>query len=187
MKTYYLYYLIDPNTNEVRYIGITYRPTKRFNEHLLKAKNFKTHKDKWIMKLLDNNQKPIFKIVFESINKNEILEYEITHIANHKNLTNSTSGGDYFTFTPEVISKLKDINKGENNPCYKRVWSDKERQNLSTIHKGVKKNVNWRKNIGMSMKNRKEVTIDGITYYSLEEAMRVLKISSRKVHKYIKK
>ena len=65
MKKYYGYHLIDPNTNEVRYIGITYRPDKRFNEHIQSAKRKKSHRDNWILKLINNNQLPTFKIVYE--------------------------------------------------------------------------------------------------------------------------
>ena len=44
MKTYYLYYLIDPNTNLVRYVGVTYRPKQRYKEHINSAKKEKNHK-----------------------------------------------------------------------------------------------------------------------------------------------
>ena len=93
MKTYYLYYLIDPNTNLVRYVGVTYRQKQRYKEHINSAKKEKNHKANWINSLLRNNQKPVFKIIFETQDKNEILEYEIKHITDNQNLTNSTSGG----------------------------------------------------------------------------------------------
>jgi hypothetical protein len=185
MKTYYLYYLIDPNTNEVRYIGITYRPVKRYKEHLYYAIKAKTHKDKWILMLLNNNQKPILKIIYITNNRDEILEHEITHIANHKNLTNSTTGGDYFTFSLDTIEKLSNRNKGANNPCYKRVWTTEEKQKLTAMRKGRKLDTNWRKSIGKNMPNRKEIIINGITYYSHEEAMRVLKLNHRQLHRII--
>ena len=107
MKTYYLYYLIDPNTNVVRYIGISYHPKIRLKEHLRGAKKKKTHKDKWLFRLLENNQEPILKIISESLNKKDILNKEINAISNFDNLTNSTTGGEYFTFSPEIIEKLK--------------------------------------------------------------------------------
>ncbi|MFA5207373.1 MAG: GIY-YIG nuclease family protein [Candidatus Paceibacterota bacterium] len=183
MKTYYLYYLIDPDTNVVRYVGITYRPEQRYKEHLTDAKELKTHKDNWINKLLINNKKPIFKIILQTQNKDEILEYEIKHITDNNDLTNSTTGGEYFTFTPDVINKLKEKNKGSNNPCYQRIWTEEEKHNLSLAHLGEKHTTDWNKNIALSAKNRREIVINGITYYSLKEAMRKLKIGFRTIKK----
>lgn len=183
MKTYYLYYLLDPNTDIVRYVGITYRPKTRFNEHLNKAKKLKTHKDKWIMKLLNNNQKPIFKIVSETQDIYEIFEREINAIANVRDLTNSTTGGEYFTFTSEVINKLKE--KRQNQPIH--IWTQEEKNKLSLAHLGVPKNEAWKKNIGLGAKYRQEVIINGVTYSSIKEVMRELKVGFKKAQSFVTK
>ena len=187
MKTYYLYYLIDPNTNLVRYVGVTYRPKQRYKEHINSAKKEKNHKANWINSLLRNNQKPVFKIIFETQDKNEILEYEIKHITDNQNLTNSTSGGEYFNFTPEVIEKLKERNKGANNPCYQRVWTDEEKHNLSLAHLGEKHTIDWNKNLCLAQDNRKEVTINGVIYPSISNAAKTLKINYRNALKFVTK
>jgi len=184
---YYLYYLIDPNTNLIRYVGISYHPDRRLSEHIHVSSKLKTHKDRWIHNLLIKNQKPIMKIVHESQDKDEILAYEIEHISMYDNLTNLTSGGEYFHFTPEVIEKLKRINTGSNNPCYKRVWSKDEKQKLSSMRKGRILNKNWKTKIGLSAPRRQELIINGVTYTSIKEAMRVLKIGFRKAQKFVTK
>lgn len=185
MRTYYLYYLIDPNTNLVRYIGITYRPKQRYKEHINDAKKLKNHKANWINSLLIKNQKPIFKIVCETQDKNEILKHEIKHITNNQNLTNSTSGGEYFTFTPDIIKKMCERNNGSNNPCYKRIWTEEEKRNLSLVHQGEKHTFEWNKNLRLSAKNRKEVIINGIKYDSIKEAMGILHISFKKAQSFV--
>lgn len=170
MIKYYGYYLIDPNTNEVRYIGITSRPTKRFNEHIHSAKHKKSHKDKWILILLKKNQSPIYKIVFESESKEEVILFEKESILNHNNLTNSTNGGEYFNFTNDVIEKIREKNKGKNNPCYNRIWSDDEKMKLR-----------------LSKKNRKEVIINGIKYDSINQAAEMLHIRFYNARKFVTK
>jgi len=187
MKIYYLYYLIDPNTNLVRYIGITYRPKQRYKEHLNSAEKLKNYKANWINSLLKNNQKPIFRIIAESQDKEEIIKHEINHIKSNTGLTNSTTGGEYFTFTPEVIEKLKERNKGVNNPCYQRVWSDEEKQKLSAARKKVVLTDAWKLNIGLNMPKRNEVTINGIKYISVSDARRKLKMGYNTVMKHLKK
>ena len=172
MKTYYLYHLIDPNTQIVRYIGVTYRPRARFLEHLKGAKKLRTHKDRWILGLLNDNQKPIFKIVRETPDKDQVLKFEIDSIANVRDLTNSTTGGEYFTFTPEVIQKLRA--KRQNQP--KHIWTPEEKHQLSIVRTGQKKNDQWKANIGLGAVNRKPVVIDGITYTSLKDIMRKLHV-----------
>lgn len=170
MKTYYLYYLIDPNTNEVRYVGITYRPKRRLTEHLYLSKKIKSHKDKWINKLLSNGQKPIFKIMLETESKDEILQYEISNISKLTNLTNLTTGGEYTTFTQNVIERFKKQNKGKNNPCYNKKWNENEITNLR-----------------LSKKNRKEVIINGIKYDSINQASQILHIRFYNARKFVTK
>lgn len=49
-------------------------------------------------------------------------------------------GEKKMTHSPETIQKIKDNHadmKGENNPCFGRVWSQEERENHSKIFKGV--------------------------------------------------
>ena len=102
---------------------------------------------------------PTFKIVYESRSKEKIIQFEKNSILTHSNLTNSTTGGEYFTFTSDVIEKLKEHNKGKNNPCYGRKWSIDEKNKLR-----------------QSKKNRQETIINGIKYDSINQAAKILHI-----------
>ena len=59
MLNVFIYTLSDPITNDVRYIGKTNDVKFRFNDHIKKSKNNKTHKDKWISSLLNKGLKPL--------------------------------------------------------------------------------------------------------------------------------
>lgn len=87
---FYIYALIDPNTNETFYIGRSKHPKQRYNQHINHTKNLpenddeymyrlvgispwekkflkssNPNKDKRIAALLENGQKPIVKIIDE--------------------------------------------------------------------------------------------------------------------------
>lgn len=173
---YYLYYLLDPNTDIVRYIGITNNPDRRLKEHIRDCKKSNSHKDNWLKSLLENNQIPIQKIIAETKTKKEVIELEISHIQQFTGLTNSTTGGEYFTFDEKVLLKLREKNKGKNNPCYGRKWSDEEKEKLSKKRKGRKLNETWKDNLRKSAK-RIEIIIDGKQYDSINQAAKELNLS----------
>lgn len=59
-----IYILIDPDTKLIRYVGKTIlKPKYRLNQHINDSKKKKTHKDRWINKLLKNKKIPIIKII----------------------------------------------------------------------------------------------------------------------------
>ncbi len=61
-----IYLLIDPITEEIRYIGRTKNTLSiRLSGHLSKANSrvFKTHKDNWILNLKNKKLKPIIKLL----------------------------------------------------------------------------------------------------------------------------
>ena len=112
----YIYYLRDPRTNEVRYVGKSVTPTKRLHDHSSVRKKMKTHKEKWVLKLEGLGLKPIMDIV-RVVPLNKASEFEIKEIAKFKHLTNGTVGGEGGVTWPvgkkrpswvgEKISKLR--------------------------------------------------------------------------------
>lgn len=95
---YFIYALIDPNTNQIRYIGKTYNIKKRLTNHLLPSQLVKnTRKNNWLKKLLKSKQFPILKILCKCKlkNVNKLEKKYITYYQNlGYNLTNGTKGGD---------------------------------------------------------------------------------------------
>lgn len=95
MKKVYIYALLEPETKEVRYIGKSVNPKKRFDNHLnIKRKQ---HCSCWIQSLKIKELKPIFSII-EETDKENWIKREQYWIAFYKNLgaklTNHTIGGE---------------------------------------------------------------------------------------------
>lgn len=115
MKNIKIYKLLDPITNEIRYIGKTKNALlKRYKEHIYRAKQeHDSHVYCWIRKLLKDNLKPIIELVEECTEENWE-EREKYWIAYYPNLTNVSKGGiTYFgeyhkrpDFVSAVIKKV---------------------------------------------------------------------------------
>lgn len=88
-----VYGLTDPNTNTVRYIGITIDLKRRYRRHL--ADGGDSHRVRWIKKLLALGLKPgleILEIVADELAQKAERKW-IKHYG-RKNLVNATDGGD---------------------------------------------------------------------------------------------
>lgn len=96
MKTTYIYILIDPVTNQVRYVGKTNHPKKRFNEHVSKCTRTNTHNNCWLVSLKNKNLKPEMVVIDESIDESwQFLEQWYIELFKSWgfNLTNTAKGG----------------------------------------------------------------------------------------------
>lgn len=90
----YIYTLKHPDTGEIKYVGKSKRPKRRFSEHtykkLLETKN--THLAYWLLSLLNKGKKPVMEIVAETEGDWETLEK--AWIKRFPNLCNHTKGGE---------------------------------------------------------------------------------------------
>ena len=59
----YIYTLIDPVTDEVRYVGKSKNPKTRYNQHIKKLDKSMTPKKQWLLGLFDKGLKPKLQIV----------------------------------------------------------------------------------------------------------------------------
>lgn len=177
MNTIYIYALLDPCTNIIRYVGKSISPNKRYYQHL-HPKGF-THKDNWIRKLISNDLKPIIKIL-EECTEDNWEERECFWISSFENLTNSTDGGQDGRMSEKVRQKLSLINSGENNPNFGKKASDKTRNLISERLKDRNLSKEHKNNIGVSLS--KKITIDGIEYNSISHAGKELNYSPGFIH-----
>ena len=95
MKTF-IYILQDPTTLNVRYVGKSKNPQRRYSSHLWAKPKVKYHSYYWIQKLLKQGLKPIMTVIDEIEGDWQWLEkYWISQFKQWGfNLTNITSGGE---------------------------------------------------------------------------------------------
>lgn len=99
MPEYKFYTLSDPETNEVRYVGVTTAKTirNRFYQHKWNSKNpkrCKTHSAKWFKSITDKGLEPIITLLStHTCDDDSWEEIEINYIKSYPNLTNHSSGG----------------------------------------------------------------------------------------------
>ena len=95
MKTY-IYILQDPITQEVRYVGKSNNPKRRYTSHLCDKPKIKYYSYYWIQSLLKKGLKPIMTIIDETDSDWQQLEkYWIGQFkAWGFKLTNITEGGE---------------------------------------------------------------------------------------------
>lgn len=113
-----LYLLVDPNSHEIRYVGVTTQGMrKRFNGHMSNGELSRVNlKSNWIKSLVRKGQKPVVKIFqeFEQISRENLKELEIYWIKYFRNndcpLTNATDGGDGLTNPSEYTREKLRIN-----------------------------------------------------------------------------
>jgi len=110
-----IYALIDPRTNDVRYIGKTVRtPQRRLRRHLAESYLAAgTHKDRWLIVLRAAGIEPRIEVLERCQSLTELAEAERRHISAQRAagvaLTNLTDGGDGsggWKHTPESRKKI---------------------------------------------------------------------------------
>lgn len=116
MQTTFIYTLLDPISNIVRYVGKSNNPKKRLYEHLRNCYSSINYKNNWIKSLLSKNTKPILNIVDE-VFLSDWEFWEKFWIFKYKkegyNLTNTDDGGlglsEHKYNTKEMMSKRHKI------------------------------------------------------------------------------
>ena len=97
MKTTFIYALIDPRDNNIKYIGKSNNPLNRYKNHFNSARDKNTHKRNWINQLRSNGYRPEL-LVIDEVNLEEWVFWECFYISLYKSygfkLVNYTSGGD---------------------------------------------------------------------------------------------
>jgi len=197
-----IYALCDPDNGDVRYVGQTVQGIRRCWEHKSNAKNNRdtnTYKKNWINKLLKNNKMYCVMVLEKVTTKEELKPAEIKWIKYFKDLgfklTNLTEGGDSnYTFTPEVIEKIRKSSTGRPGPNKGKRFSQEIRNKISTSLKGNQRTLGYKQKteslIRMTIKQGKEVRPfydnKGNKYTFLKEAQRATNINFITIQKMLK-
>lgn len=142
MRKVKIYKLIDPFTNEVRYVGKTEKSLKhRLSMHIttsIKNKN-KTHKEAWITQVYNKGKRPIIELI-EEVDFSDWQTKEIFWISQFNNLTNICRGG--LGGTGRVYTESE---REEKSILIKRlisegkiIYTEKRNKKISESHKGKK-------------------------------------------------
>lgn len=95
-STTFIYGLVDPRTNRIRYIGKANDPQKRYGAHWSPSTWRESHKDRWCRQLQALGLKPIL-VILEEVPVHAWKEAEVWWIARFQlsgDLVNGTIGGD---------------------------------------------------------------------------------------------
>lgn len=146
-KTTYIYALVDPRDNAVRYIGKANNPRRRLREHINRPED--SHKGRWINIILGLNIKPsmiiLEEVSYENWQVREIYWIEFYRSQGH-NLTNILDGGEGAELPLESRAKLSAKMKGRKKSPETiarmsaaqrgRTVSPEARTNMSASRKG---------------------------------------------------
>jgi group I intron endonuclease len=142
----FIYGLIDPRTNQLRYIGKSINPKLRLRKHISERNLHDSYKDRWLRKLHENNLKPEL-IIIDLVTIDDWKYWEIFYILYFKSigciLTNATNGGDEppstkgRKHTEEAKIKMSKTKKGKSIPWLNsKPRTEKHKENLGKAHKG---------------------------------------------------
>lgn len=191
----FIYALIDPRTDEIKYIGQTYKGLLRLQRHtyLLETKE-KTKKHFWIKELKKNNL--LFNVIFLEYceTQQQLNESETFFIQYFRsigcNLLNHYDGGDGHV-RPKMTSEQLEIHKKRmkivmNDPEVRKKMS-KSHLGKSPSNKGQSKSFETIQKIKEKNKLRAIKVIDsnGIIYKSLLDASKKLKCTPTDIRRCI--
>lgn len=129
---YYVYQLLDPNTNSPFYIGKG-SGNRAWSHNLFKDGNENPYKDRYIKKLHSQNQEPIVEILNYFDDENLAYQYEemITESIGLENLTNLVIGA---------------------RPPSKKGWKPSKETLVKRSRglKGIKRTEEWKRNLSLS-------------------------------------
>jgi len=149
IKKVFIYGLIDPSTNELRYVGKSINPKMRLRKHISERSKHDSYKDRWVRKLYNSGNRPEL-IIIDEVLKSEWQYWEIHYISYFKGigcrLTNGTIGGDQppstkgRKHTEKSKKKMSDFKKGKSIPWLNNgePRTEKHKNNLSKALKGKK-------------------------------------------------
>ena len=149
MQTTFIYGLICPKTNTIKYIGKADDIKRRLRQHIYQSKYSDNNKNLWIKNLLKENYKPEIEVIDE-VPINDWGYWEDFWIKYYKflgsQLINEMDGGHgYGKHSLETIEKIRRSQIGEKNPMFGKpgtkgfmgkTFSEESKKKISESKKG---------------------------------------------------
>ena len=184
MQKIYIYELIDPITDETRYIGKTSNLKNRLYGHIFRTKTniVFCYKENWIRSLLKQNLKPIMNIIDE-VDESESNFWERFYISLYKSwnckLTNLTNGGDGgnsmlgIKQSKQTINKRIETRKNNGKPWISNEQKEKMKINAMGNQNMKDKHHSEETKNKLSVKHKENVTEE------FREKMRVVNLGNK--------
>jgi hypothetical protein len=145
-KITYIYILKHPDTLEIKYVGKSIEPKKRYIQHSnykIQLNSKSKHLSNWLLTFLKDGKKPIMEIIEECLEKWEDREiYWIDYyIKSGNKLCNISKGGKGCSghkMSDDEKQKRSKAFKGKNIWMKGKVFSNEWRSNISKATKGGK-------------------------------------------------
>lgn len=151
----FIYLLIDPRFDTVRYVGKSNLPKRRYNQHVSGAKRSKIHKNHtsaWIHSLISNGLKPELFIIDE-VNEVEWEFWEKHYISLYRSwgfdLTNHENGGKSGSTLVSLKTRQR-ISLALRGNCNKRgkKLSNEQKINCGNGRRGKSNSYEWIDKVG---------------------------------------
>src|SRR3990167_5576743 len=96
MREWFIYVLVDPRTQDARYVGWTFNVQKRIRDHISKARRQRSHKANWLIQLERLGLRPEYMILETGFNDWAKAEQRWIRYYRSRgvDLTNLTNGGE---------------------------------------------------------------------------------------------
>lgn len=161
-QTYQLYTLNEPNSDIVRYVGMSQNSEKRYKQHL-KEKKHNSYKSHWICKLNEQGLQPKLDIIETDLSLNEAFIKEKHYIKFFKclgaRLVNLTIGGEApmanKKHSTETKVKMSEDRKGEKNAFYGKKHSS---ETWDKIKQKLNGRASWNKGESWTEEHRKKLS-----------------------------
>ena len=179
---YTIYKLIDPISNESRYIGLTFNDLKqRLKSHC--SEKSKSHKSNWINQLKSKGLKPLIESIEDDISSyDDVCEREIYWIDKYKSeghpLTNMASGGNKNKKMSDESRKRMSDSQIDRYKTYKLVLSNNAKKIMSDKTKKRFESEYEREKLRISNKRYEDSKTEG------QKLKDILIQNSKSVYKY---
>lgn len=139
MNNFNIYVLREPNSEGVRYVGLTSNPKNRLIKHIGHWGGDRTHRVCWIKSLKSRGLLPEMEVIESGLTLQDAKQKEIDYIKLFKacgaRLVNRTMGGDGglgYRHSDATKEKISQQRKG------KKIHTEEWKKRIGLIHKGNK-------------------------------------------------
>lgn len=169
MKTVFIYALKEPDTEKIRYVGVSNNPKNRLRTHFCSAKTGNTHRACWIRSLVRRGLKPVLEIIDEVLDS-EWRQLEVAYIDYFRecgcDLVNGTSGGDgMLNPTDETRKNIRQACESRwtrhTHPMLGKKHSETSKELMRASKSGTKQSLEHRANISIGNQG-KQMSVSSI-------------------------